>query len=105
VTNAETILAAFAVDEEVTNTEICRRTGLSITMVATYTARMRADGRLEYVDAGARPVAHRLAGAALARAQMLASAAAAMPDRPAESIVGHAMRTQAPSVFHLGRFA
>lgn len=105
MTNAEAILSVFGVDEELTNTEVCKRTGFGITLVATYTARLREKGSLEYVDGRHRPVVHRLAGAALARARMLASAAAAMPDRPAESIIGHALRTQPRSVFDLGRYA
>lgn len=105
MTNAETILAAFGAEEALTNAQICERTGFNLCTVATYTARMREDGRLEYVVGRHRPVVHRLAGAALERARMLASAAAAAPDRPLESIVGHALRTQARSVFELGRFA
>ncbi|OUM00561.1 winged helix-turn-helix domain-containing protein [Variovorax sp. JS1663] len=99
---ADTILNVFGADEELTNRELCARTGYGITVVATYTARLRERGLLEYVGDGCRPVVHRLAGAARIRAEMLASAAQAAPDTADGSILGNAKR-QPASVFDLGR--
>ncbi|MEJ7685648.1 MAG: hypothetical protein WKG52_00865 [Variovorax sp.] len=101
----DTILSIFGVDEELTNRVVCDRTGYGITVIATYTARLRESGRLEYVDGRQRPIVHRLAGATRTRAEMLACAAPSAPDAGDGSIVGHARLTQARSVFDLGRFA
>ncbi|NDZ11507.1 hypothetical protein C7T35_01320 [Variovorax sp. WS11] len=99
---ADTILKVFGVDEELTNRQLCDRTGYCITVIATYTARLREREQLEYVYGGQKPVVHRLAGAARTRAEMLASAAEAMPFAADGSIVGNALRTPR-SVFDLGR--
>lgn len=101
----DSILNVFGVDEELTNRQLCDRTGYGITVIATYTARLRDSGRLEYVDGRQKPIVHRLAGAARTRAEMLASAAQAAPDAADGSIVAHARLTQPASVFDLGRFA
>jgi hypothetical protein len=105
VSIGDAILNVFGVDEELTNRQLCDRTGYGITVIATYTARLRVSGRLEYVDGRQKPIVHRLAGAARTRAEMLASAAQGAPDAADGSIVAHALRTQAPSVFHLARFS
>ena len=88
------ILGAFGADEQVTNAQICERTGYDIVRVCTYLGRLRALGHVERVDAQARPVKHQLAGAAKLRAQGLAVLLANTPEERAETIVGHAKRTQ-----------
>lgn len=102
MTTSETILRAFAPDEELTSAQLCERTGFDISRVCTYLGRLRDRELLERVDAALRPVKHRLAGAARTRAQQLAS----MPrsDDPDGSILGNAKR-QPASVFDLGRVA
>lgn len=105
MTIADTILSAIGADEEVTNDQICQRTGYDLFRVCTYMSRLREQGMVEHVDAKRRPIRHRLAGAAKLRAEGLAVLLAGAPVDPAETIVGHARRTQPPSVFHLGNFA
>ena len=100
---ADTILGAFGVDEEVTNEQLCERTGYDVFRVCTYMDRLRERGLVERVD-GTRPIAHRLAGAALTRAEMLANAAELAPNASEGSILGNAKR-QPNSVFELGRCA
>ena len=101
---ADTILGVFGADEELTNRALCDRTGYCITVVATYTARLRERGHLEYVACSQRPVSHRLSGAARTRAEMLARAAVLAPSSGDGSILGNAKRTPV-SVFDLGRCA
>lgn len=101
---ADTILGVFGAEEELTNRALCERTGYCITVVATYTARLRERGQLEYVQCCQRPVTHRLAGAARTRAEMLARAAEFAPNAGDGSILGNAKR-QPVSVFDLGRTA
>lgn len=105
MTIAGTILAAFGAEEQVTNAQICQRTGYDLVRVCTYLGRLRNLGHVERVDAQQRPIKHQLAGAAKLRAQGHAVLLASSPPEPVETIVGHARRTQPPSVFHLGSFA
>ena len=103
MTIAGTILSAFGAEERVTNAQICERTGYDIVRVCTYLGRLRERGLVARVE-GKRPIAHRLAGAARTRAEMLANAAELAPHASEGSILGNAKR-QPNSVFELGRFA
>ena len=105
MTIAEVILKTFGADEQLTNEEICDRTGYDAVRVCTYMGRLRARGLVEHVDAGRRPVKHRLAGAARTRALINVTARVPAGASPDGSIVGNALRTQATSIFNLGRFA
>lgn len=103
MTIADAILSAFSADEEVTNEQLCERTGYDVFRVCTYMGRLRERGLVARVD-GKKPIAHRLAGAARTRAEMLANAAELAPHVSEGSILGSALRTPT-SVFELGRFA
>lgn len=105
MTYGESIMAAFTAGEILTNEEIGDRTGFGSQIVATYTKRLRDSGLLERATNVHRPMRHRLAGAARARAEMIAAASVLKMPEHSESIVGRARRTQPVSVFELGRFA
>ncbi|MBT2326091.1 hypothetical protein J7E62_27560 [Variovorax paradoxus] len=106
MTTADSILACFDGDVELTSELICKRTGFDVSRVATYMARLRDRGIVERVGAvNSRPAVHRLSGAArereLARLEHLKS----LPIELSETLVGTARRTQPSSVFHLARFS
>lgn len=94
MTIADSILGAFGAEEEVTNAQICERTGFDLVRVCTYMGRLREMGHVEHVDGRHRPVKHRLAGAAKLRAQGRAVLLASTSGEQGETIVDHAKRSQ-----------